>query len=30
MLTFEQENLGHKCVYCGKEADSMVVMAKAY
>ncbi|WP_343089709.1 hypothetical protein, partial [Clostridioides difficile] len=21
---------GHKCVYCGKEADSMVVMAKAY
>ncbi|HGM1375672.1 TPA: proline--tRNA ligase [Clostridioides difficile] len=29
-LPFEQENLGHKCVYCGKEADSMVVMAKAY
>lgn len=29
-LPFKQEKLGDKCVYCGKKADKMVVVAKAY
>ena len=30
-IPFEQEDLGtNKCVYCGKEAKDMVIIAKAY
>ena len=29
-LPFEQENLGDKCCICGKPADKMVYIAKAY
>lgn len=29
-LPFEQEKLGNKCLYCGKDADKMVYIAKAY
>ncbi|WP_053955607.1 proline--tRNA ligase [Inediibacterium massiliense] len=29
-IPFEQENLGHKCHFCGKEAKHMVYVAKAY
>ena len=29
-IPFEQESLSHKCVYCGKPADKMVVWAKQY
>lgn len=29
-LPFNQENLGDKCFYCGKEANNMVYVAKAY
>lgn len=29
-LPFEQEDLGCNCFYCGKEADKMVYVAKAY
>ena len=29
-MPFEQENLGDKCVYCGKEAHKMVIWARQY
>ena len=29
-MPFEQENLGHTCVCCGKEAKKEVIFAKAY
>ena len=29
-MPFEQENLGNKCVYCGKEAHKMVIWARQY
>lgn len=29
-IPFEQEDLGHKCFCCGKDADTMVYVAKAY
>ncbi|MDR1774070.1 MAG: proline--tRNA ligase, partial [Clostridioides sp.] len=30
-IPFEQEDLGtHTCFHCGKEADTMVIVAKAY
>lgn len=29
-IPFEQENLGNKCLCCGKEAKQMVYIAKAY
>ncbi len=29
-IPFEQENLGNKCVYCGKEAHKMVIWARQY
>lgn len=29
-IPFEQENLGNKCLCCGKEAEQMVYIAKAY
>jgi len=29
-IPFEQENLGDKCIFCGKKAKEMVYFAKAY
>ena len=29
-IPFEQENLGDKCVYCGKHADKMVIWGRQY
>ena len=29
-LPFKQENLGNKCVYCGKEASKMVIWGRQY
>lgn len=29
-IPFEQEDLGHTCAFCGKEAKHMVYLAKAY
>ena len=29
-IPFEQEHIGDKCVYCGKEANTMVVWGRQY
>ena len=29
-IPFEQEHIGDKCIYCGKEAHAMVVWGRQY